>query len=169
VGLRSPSQAELARELLLRLADEVVEAEGFDALYCDATQPATRAPGAVPAALQRFAQQALARALRDPAALARALGEVLSEPKPQVWFNEGKALHAGAGLRLDARTRMLYDRRHIFINGESYRAAGGDASALRRLADRRALAAHDVARLSADAQGVLQQWAAAGWVRMADI
>ena len=25
----------------------------------------------------------------------------------------------GAGLRLDRRTRMMYDDRHVFINGES--------------------------------------------------
>jgi 50S ribosomal protein L16 3-hydroxylase len=30
---------------------------------------------------------------------------------------------------LDRRTRMMHDARHIFINGESYRAAGRDADA----------------------------------------
>jgi 50S ribosomal protein L16 3-hydroxylase len=29
---------------------------------------------------------------------------------------------------LDRRTRMMFDAQHIFINGESYRASGRDAS-----------------------------------------
>ena len=50
--------------------------------------------------------------------LARALGEWLSEPKPQVWFDDGRSLAAGAAVRLDRRTRVLYDEHHVFINGE---------------------------------------------------
>jgi 50S ribosomal protein L16 3-hydroxylase len=166
VGFRSPSGPELARELLQRLADEAGDEaqEGTAPLYADARQPATATPGLVPAALQRFAARAVAAVLRDPQALPRALGETLSEPKPRVWFDAGTAVPAGAGVRLDARTRMLYDERHVFINGESYRAGGRDAAVLRRLADARALAAADVQRLGRDAQACLQQWAEAGWL-----
>ena len=46
---------------------------------------------------------------------------------------------------LDRKTRMLYDERHVFINGESFRAAGRDATLARRLADRRRLDARSVA------------------------
>jgi 50S ribosomal protein L16 3-hydroxylase len=191
VGFRAPSAAELARELLQRLADvageageagEATEAGDEDGdeddgagdahrraaaakLYADASQPATASPGAVPEALQRFAARALAAALRDPQALPRALGELLSEPKAQVWFEGGRPLPAGAGVRLDVRTRMLHDARHIYINGESYRAAGRDARLLRRLADGGRLAGAELAQLSADALGCLRQWAEAGWVR----
>lgn len=183
VGFRAPTAPGLARELLLRLADQVDEADQADstcadadahrggakgkspaALYADATQAATVSPAAVPAALQRFAARAVAQALRDPQALPRALGETLSEPKPQVWFEAGQPLPAGAAVRLDARTRMLYDERHIFINGESFRAAGRDARLLRRLADQRTLAGKDLAQLGADALGCLDEWAAAGWL-----
>ncbi len=166
VGFRAPSAPELARELLQRLADEAGDesAAGEVPLYGDATQPATAEPGRVPASLQRFAARAVAQALRDPLAVSRTLGETLSEPKPQVWFDAGTALRAGAAVRLDARTRMLYDERHVFINGESHRAGGRDARLLRRLADQRRLVAADVARLNADALGCLRQWAAAGWL-----
>jgi 50S ribosomal protein L16 3-hydroxylase len=68
-------------------------------------------------------------------------------------------------VRLDARTRMLYDARHVFINGEALVAGGRDAGLMRRLADERALSAADCAKLSADAREQLQEWAAAGWVR----
>ncbi|MBI5716813.1 MAG: cupin domain-containing protein [Burkholderiales bacterium] len=166
VGFRTPSAPELARELLQRLADEAGDEaqEGTAAIYADATQPATATPGLVPAALQRFAARAVAQVLRDPAALPRTLGETLSEPKPRVWFEAGGALPRVAAVRLDARTRMLYDERHVFINGESYRAGGRDARLLRRLADGRTLAAADVSQLGADALGCLQQWAEAGWL-----
>ncbi len=175
VGLRAPSAPELARELLQRIADGVDASDddeatrGSERLYTDATQPATRNPGAVPRALSAFAARAVAAALRDPQAIARALGETLSEPKPRVWFDAGARLAAGSSkrqwpLRLDARTRMLYDAKHIFINGESYRAAGLDARILRRLADERALPAGEAGRLSEAALACLQQWAAAGWL-----
>jgi 50S ribosomal protein L16 3-hydroxylase len=59
---------------------------------------------------------------------------------------------------------MLYDRRHFFVNGESFVAAGRDARLLRVLADRRALGGDDVAQLSAPARAVLAEWLAAGWL-----
>jgi 50S ribosomal protein L16 3-hydroxylase len=59
---------------------------------------------------------------------------------------------------------MLYDRHHVFINGESYRAAGGDAALMRRLADRRLLTAHQLGRGSADATALIAEWAEAGWL-----
>ena len=135
IGFRAPTQAELARALLERLADN--GGDGPSVRYRDAAQAATTRPGAVPTALRNFAQHALARAIVERGAVDRALGEWLTEPKPQVWFDADRniALHAGAGLVLDRRTRMAYDERQVFINGESFRAAGRDATLMRRLAD----------------------------------
>jgi 50S ribosomal protein L16 3-hydroxylase len=59
---------------------------------------------------------------------------------------------------------MLYDDRFVFINGESFRAAGRDATLMRRLADRRRLQADELRRLSADARELLGDWFAAGWL-----
>jgi len=87
----------------------------------------------------------------------------MTEPKPQVWFEEGGERSPGAGLRLDRRTRMMYDGRHVFINGESFRAAGRDARLMRDLADARRLPAAQCGRLSADAQAVVADWVAQGW------
>ncbi|MDE2080867.1 MAG: cupin domain-containing protein [Burkholderiales bacterium] len=160
IGFRAPAADELARELLLRLAD-AIDAPG--ALYRDPAQAATATPGAVPAPLRAFAQAALARCLADPQALARALGEVLTEPKPQVWFQAGVRTPA-AGLALDRATRMLYDERHVFINGEAFAASGRDARLLRRLADERRLGAPAVAGFSAPAHTLLAEWLQAGWL-----
>ena len=168
IGFRAPTQAELARVLLERLADN----GGDDGpshqspRYRDAGQAATAQPGAVPAALQAFAQQALQRALAEPGAIARALGEWLTEPKPQVWFDRphGVAWGTGDGLTLDRRTRMGYDERQVFINGESFRAGGSDARLMRRLADSRLLAPAEVRRLSAGARALIAEWQQAGWL-----
>ncbi len=159
IGFRAPSAQELARELLVRLADE----EGDLARYRDLTQAATANPAALPPALQDFARRALARHLADAQALPRALGEWLTEPKPNVWFEGGESAGADA-LRLDARTRMMYDQRHLFVNGEAFVMAGVDAKLLRGLADTRRLAAEQRARLSAGAQAIVEQWCAAGWL-----
>jgi 50S ribosomal protein L16 3-hydroxylase len=158
IGFRSPSAGELARELLLRLSDD----EGEPGLYRDPQQPATALPGELPPALLEFAQRALLRHLADPQALPRALGEILTEPKPQVWFEGREALGAGA-IVLDPRTRMAYDARHVFINGESFVAGGRDARLMRTLADTRELGARDRAALSDGAAELLGDWLGAGW------
>jgi 50S ribosomal protein L16 3-hydroxylase len=167
IGFRAPAAHELARELLLRLADDIEDASSDVKRYADPSQVATTTPAEMPPALLDFAKKALALQLADPDALPRLLGEVLSEPKPQVWFQGQAVRPASAGaliLRLDARTRMLYDTRHIFINGEALRAGGRDATLMRRLADARQLCAADAKRLSAEANQLLADWIDAGWV-----
>lgn len=159
-GFRVPQRGGLAGELALRMAD------AFDdsTLYRDPSQPATTTPGRVPEALLGFAADALQRLLADRQSLACALGEVMTEPKPRVVFEEpGQQWQAGA-LRLDRRTRMMYDDRHVFINGESYRAGGADARLMQTLADQRQLGAAPVTRASPGAQALLAEWYEAGWL-----
>ena len=117
----------------------------------------------MPPALRGFASEELQAALKEPQALDRALGEYLPEPKPSVWFEGGRAPRRWRGLALDARTRMLHDARHVFINGESWRAAGRDAALMRRLADRRRLDAQELAGASEAARELLASWCEAGW------
>lgn len=164
IGFRQPASDELVRELLQRLADEATDLAGTTP-YKDPAQPATEQPGQIPPAMFDFARQALNRALSDPDYLALLLGEWLSEPKPNVWFEAGQSPGAaGQGVRLSRRTRMLYDGQHIFINGEGFAASGKDAQLMRQLADQRQLNAQQAARLSADAKALLDQWLADGWL-----
>lgn len=163
IGFRVPEATELAREVLVRWV-EGLDAPETPRLYKDPNQPATTQPGQVPEALQGFAAEAVARLLKDPEALKTALGEVLTEPKPRVWFHAGEPLPDGVGVRLDARTRMVYDGRRVFANGESWRAAGKDARHLQRLADQRWLDARTVAQASPALRELLDQWAEDGWL-----
>jgi 50S ribosomal protein L16 3-hydroxylase len=168
VGFRAPAAGALAAELLQRLADAQDDddpaATQAGRLYRDPAQRATATPGAMPPALQAFARRAVARLLAEPHALERALGEVLTEPKPRVWFAPAEAAASPYGVALAAATRMAYDERHVFINGESFRAGGRDARLMHRLADDRMLAARDLARLSEEAQALLQDWLDSGWL-----
>ena len=165
IGFRAPARAELAQELLVRLAEDAAD-DGNALLYRDAGQAAVVQPAAIPLGLQDFARDALTRALAQPLVLERALGEYLTEPKASVWFEPGDAGVMLEGVRLDRRSRMMYDAHHIFINGESYRAAGRDATLMRRLADDRQLAARDLARASDDALELLSSWCDAGWAQV---
>lgn len=165
IGFRAPRRSELAREVLVRMFEAHEEED--EALYRDPKQPATAEPGRVPAELRAYAAEAVAALLRDGDSLDCALGEYLTEPKQEVWFAAGEDAVVSGGVRLDRRTRMMYDAKHVFINGESYRAAGRDAALMRQLADARRLDAAQIGRLSADARTLLEQWADDGWLHPA--
>lgn len=167
IGFRIPNRGELARELLQRLAEDAEDEVGV-ALYRDPHQSAVVQPGQIPAQMLEFAQQALQDALKDPLAFARGLGEYMTEPKPRVWFDvheDSSALDfPDKGLRLDRRTRMMFDANHIFINGESFAASGRDALAMRQMANERVLDVRTVRRLSVQARHLIDTWRIAGWL-----
>jgi 50S ribosomal protein L16 3-hydroxylase len=165
IGFRAPAAGELAREVLQGLAEQAMDEVG-DKLYRDPKQPAVAHCGAIPESMIDFARDALEDALRDPLALRRALGEYLSEPKPNVWFDGAGVGNASGPMRLDRRTRMVYDPHHVFINGESFLASGRDAELMRLLADQRCLSVAEVKRLSAAARELLIDWCEAGWVHV---
>ena len=160
VGFRAPQRGGLAGELLQRMADELDD----ETLYRDPNQLATAHPGAMPEGLEAFAVDALQRLLAERQSLACALGEVMTEPKPRIFFDEAQGDWVAGAVRLDRRTRMMYDPRHVFINGESFRAGGADARLMQRLADERRLDARHVQRASEGAQALLQDWFEAGWL-----
>ncbi|MGS5086602.1 JmjC domain-containing protein [Hydrogenophaga sp. A37] len=159
-GFRVPQRGGLAGELLQRMADEYDD----PTLYRDPDQLATATPAAMPASLEAFAADGLQRLLADRASLACALGEVMTEPKPRVWFEEPQGAWTPSALTLDRRTRMMYDDKHIFINGESFRADGADARLMHTLADQRRLGHVQVQRASEGARSLLQDWFEAGWL-----
>ena len=163
IGFRAPEAIEITREVLGRCA-EAMEPALKPRLYKDPLQPATDEPGRIPADLQQFALDAVQRFLNDPQQIQAALGESLTELKPRVWFEPGEPLPDGVGVVLDAKTRMAYDDKRIFANGESWLAAGADARLMRALADRRQLSAATVAKASADARELLDQWSEDGWL-----
>jgi 50S ribosomal protein L16 3-hydroxylase len=174
IGLRAPAENDLAADLLVRIAeaaaDEIADdlADGVvSPRYRDPGQMPVTASAAVPETMQAFAREAVLGALRDVSVIDRALGESLTEPKPLVWFESTEMPDVWQSLSLDKRTRMLYDEQHLYINGESFRAAGRDATLMRRLADQRALDARELKGASEGARELLGDWCDAGWVHAA--
>jgi 50S ribosomal protein L16 3-hydroxylase len=170
IGFRAPKQAELGQEILQRLAEDL--SDGPELLYQDRQQVAVNDPARLPEGLAAFAQQALQAALKDPQAVARSLGEYLTEPKAQVWFDElDEDTHLAEelglyGVTLDRRSRMLFDERHIFINGESYVASGRDARLMRQLANQRGLSANEWRGASPQARQLMLDWCLNGWLQV---
>ena len=170
IGFRVPRSAELASELLMGLSEEMTEDQGTasDLLYQDPHQAAAIQDASVPKALQQFAAQSVAKALKDPQILNCLLGESLTEPKPNVWFDapdfdDLSRFEWPSEVCLDRRTKMLFDEKHIFINGESFKAAGKDAKLLRKLANEKTLSKALAAQLSDNAAEVMQAWWEEGW------
>jgi 50S ribosomal protein L16 3-hydroxylase len=162
IGFRAPDQLGLASELLLRLADATdCPAQN---LYRDPKQAATQQPACIPSALQAFAHEAVHKIMSEPHALNSALGEIMTEPKPTVWFEPGVPLMPGQGIRLSPASRMLYDERCVYLNGESWRASAHQGRVLRLLADQRFLSAAQLLRMSGDLQALFDQWLEDGWL-----
>ena len=161
IGMWAPRGGGLAAELAQRLAETHVD----PTLYRDPSQRATATPAMIPRELERFASTAVQRLASRKAARRRALGEILSEPKAHVWFRKNPRPWRVAAVRLDRRTRMLYDAADVFINGEAVAARGRDAALLRRLADERALEHVAVRGASRAVRALFAQWFAAGWLQ----
>lgn len=166
VGFRSPEVADLGRELLLRMGEAADENLALH-VYRDAGQAAVTRPGAIPPALQVFAKQAVQRMLNEPLAIHRSLGELMTEPKSNVWFEPQEAPRKLKKIRLNRRSRMMYDKHHVFLNGESWRASGADGVLMRELADTRELRAETLASASPEALQLLTDWFRDGWLEPA--
>ena len=160
IGFRAPSAEELARELMHRIADEIEE----PALYADRGQLATEQPALIPQALQEFTAKAVATALKDTNLMQQILGEYLTEPKQTVYFDAAKTPKKFAGVTLDRKSRMMYDAKHVYLNGDSWKVAGADARLLRKLADQRRLDATDLRAASAELKTAFGQFIEQGWL-----
>jgi 50S ribosomal protein L16 3-hydroxylase len=146
----------------------------------DRARKPTGAPACLPVAMVDAAARELRRGAPTTVEARRTLLEHLTEPKPTVTYEPPRAAlrmlaFVGAarrrGLRLDLRTRMLYQGRDFGINGELHTVPARLAPMLRRLANDGRL---DAAALGALAPGLqeafyalLHNWYRFGWLRLA--
>ena len=154
------------------LSEELAEDSGSanDLLYQDPNQSPAIQDASIPLGMQQFAAKAVAKALKDPQLLNCLLGESLTAPKANVWFDTPDQDDLSnfvwpKDIQLDRRTKMLFDAKHIFINGESFKAAGQDAKLLRKLANDKFLPSAHAAQLSENAAELMQAWWEEGWWR----
>ena len=144
VGFRAPA----ARELSTALLDFMHDRFDADGVYADPDLRPTREPARIDGAFAARVSAMVAPISRDRKLVTEFLGTWLTEPKRQVVFSRpenplsrGRFMQATArhGIRLDLRSQMLYDDRHLFINGEALRWPADSTGSLRALANERGL------------------------------
>ena len=154
VGFRAPSTQELSIAFLDYLRDSLQ----LPGQYADCDMKSTRHPAKIDFAMhRRFANllNGVQKVSRSKANIRQFTGRYLTEPKAHVVFDApDMPLSADAfcklalryGLELDLKTRVLYDDKHVFINGDAKTEIGGAGAMLRELADRRSLSASGIAK-----------------------
>jgi 50S ribosomal protein L16 3-hydroxylase len=162
IGFRAAVASELATAFLDFLRDEIDLPGG----YADPDLAPTREPARIGGAMLRQSANMLAAIRWDTATVARFLGTSLSEPKPSVFFDPPRAplerarflaLARRRGLRLDRRTQLLYDNRHLYRNGAALPLPERGSAALRQLANARQLEGRMVGALDSKMATMLWQ------------
>lgn len=171
IGFRAPSRGEIAREFLGFLQERI----DLDRPYSDRGERPPRHSAEIPAAMIRHAAAAVGGVRWRKRDIARFLGGFLSEPKPQIVFSPPRKPMAPArlaarcrvrGLRLDARSRMLFRGEDFFLNGERIQAPARARKVLARLADERSLPAGE--RVADPLPGLFHEWYRAGWLHVGE-
>lgn len=172
IGFRAPE----AQELVVAFLDWLRDRVALSGRYADRDLAATREPARIGATMRKRALAMLRQLRWDDGAAEQFLGSYLTEPKPSVRFavpahpvdaSSFRRAASSRGVALDARTQLLYDERHLFINGEAMAWPSGamsTASALKKLANRRRLAAAEVRSVP---NSLLYQWYCHGFVHLA--
>lgn len=169
IGFRAPALRELAGRFLEDFADRL----DLDGLYADPHLRPTATPGRIGNDLIHATEANLARLRFRRSDVEDFLGRYLTEPKAHVVFDPPAATPstrsfaaaiARSGVELDLKSLMLYGKGAVYLNGECIRFPRGVPDALRGLADRRAL---PPTRLPPPVTGILREWHATGFVRIA--
>ena len=173
IGFRAPSYQQLLESWFADYAEHA-RARGR---YSDKGATATPHPGALPSSMTQRIHQELGRHKPTLADSERFLLRYLSEPKATTVFDIRQTPLSAArfrrradtrGLALDRRTRLIYSRAAIGINGEWIQPPAGALTTLKMLADQRELTALQVKRASAPARKLLHDWYRAGWIAIVD-
>lgn len=144
IGFRAPDAGDLAREYL----DQAIDAAGLRGLLSDAGRRPTRHPALIDTRYLRDARQLIAPLSPRQNWLERALGRMLTEPRPGLGFEAparplGPRSFAGRlrtrGVRLDRATRLLYTAGAVYANGERLHVPRPLRALVERLADDRLL------------------------------
>lgn len=169
IGFRAPTYQELLEPWLTDFADHA----DVSGRYADPGLRPARRPAALPAAMVGRIHEFLRHTRPTQRDTQRFLLRYLTEPKAQVVFERPARpmrarrfaeVAARRGLELARPTRMMYAGGEIGINGECVSLPADSSETLRALADRRALASPEAARLPPAARALLHDWYTAGWL-----
>lgn len=168
IGFRAPGFQELGEGFLEFLQDEL-ELPGR---YADPGLVLQKHSAEIPRPMLAQITEQLNRIRWDDDLAAAFIGRYFSEPKPDVVFAPpAKPLGEKAfavrlakrGIRLDAKTRLLFSGTQFFVNGEDFGATGSERKALMLLADTRSLPPGDYREALT---GLFHDWYKAGWIHV---
>jgi 50S ribosomal protein L16 3-hydroxylase len=171
IGFRAPAFQELGEAFLQFMADSI----DLPGRYADPDLAAAKRPAEIAGAMIRQVSSELLKVRFTDADITIFLGQYLTEPKANTFFDTpstpltyaGFCRKAGrVGLVLSRKTRMLYRGRNAFINGDSFAVSSGDKILLSRLADARRLDANDISHASQDVAEALFTWYEDGWLTL---
>jgi 50S ribosomal protein L16 3-hydroxylase len=171
IGFRAPAYQELGEAFLQFMADSI----DLPGRYADPDLSAGKHPAEISRTMLTKVASELSKIRFTEDDITIFLGEYLSEPKANVFFDPPAqplplkrfAQAAGKrGIALSPKTRMLYRGRHVFINGESFAVGREDKIPLGTLADARVLDGAMVKPVSEDVLEALHAWYQDGWLTL---
>ncbi|WP_250525991.1 cupin domain-containing protein [Caballeronia sp. GAWG2-1] len=180
IGFRAPSTRELTAQFLYHLAERMGDTPAnakAQARYRDPQQEPVTKPALLPQLLLDRVGSILADIKWTEKDIAAFLGSYLSEPKANVVFdpperalNQQKFVERAkkAGLTLDRKTILLYDKTSYFVNGEAEALTARAKKWLPELADARCLEGKRFVTLTDDSSmtSMLHEWYCAGWIKL---
>jgi len=164
-------------QFLYHAAEQAGDARGAGQRYSDRGDTPARHPACLPARLVDQVEQLIAKIKWSRDDIAEFVGEYMSEPKAQVFFNAPEkplsmkvfsARIATEGLSLDRKTQLLYDSTRYYINGESHAMARALRKCITALADARGMRAETFVTFTrvSPMTELLYEWYLAGWIRL---
>ncbi|HZV54505.1 MAG TPA: cupin domain-containing protein [Rhodocyclaceae bacterium] len=168
VGFRAAPAQELAEQFLMFLQDRVQ----LSGRYRDPGLKRQRHPAEIGTPMIDQVADILSGIRWQRDTIRDFLGATLTEPKSHVFFDRPEkplserrftAALARRGVRLDARSQLLFAGSRFYINGESVVVARQDQAAFRDLADERVLPALPI---SPAGQDLLYDWYRCGFVHL---
>ncbi len=171
IGFRAPPFQELGEAFLQFMSDSIA----LPGRYADPDLTPTKHPAEISKNMLSQISDELNKVRFTEDDITIFVGEYLSEPKAQVFFESpAKPLTlarftvsiAKRGVSLSRKTQMLYRGKHVFINGESFAAGAEDKVSLCVLADERRLDGEAASQVSTDVLEALYTWYEDGWVNV---
>lgn len=168
IGFRAPS----AQDLCSRLFDFLQDNLDVAGHYADPQLRPTRQPGRIGGQLAEGLLRLLRQARWTRQDLLHFIGEDLSTPKSHLVFTPPRRAltrtgfsraSSRLGIRLDAKSILLYDSRCFYMNGDRFRLPARAEAAVRRLADRKMLAPGTL--LPVPVLDLLYAWYRAGFLQ----
>lgn len=170
IGFRAPSYQELATQFLVYLQDHAA----FEGMYRDPDIALRSHPGRIGSDLVDQAGAALNKIKWGRTDIEHFIGTYLTEPKPYIFFTppphpltEKKFAYQinENGLQLGLKSRMLYRKKAIFLNGDAYTAGAAARRSLKTLADR--LILPTAKHFNDEALALCYQWYLYGYIEIA--